>query len=398
MAEYIAPTFDVNLDPAGVVLDLTSLYATFARLTDQRDARGIRYSLPTLLTFLTLAKLAGENTLSGVADWVKYRIEALSTALALEKKRAPVDTTYSRALAKAIDVHEFERVVHDFFANQPQSGQSIHLILDGKELRGTIAAGHTHGVHLLAAFLPEEGWVLWQLQVAPKDNEISAAPYLLNTLDLRGKIVSGDALFAQRDLSRRIVEAGGEYLWTVKANQAELSDDIQTLFAPERVTKGFRAPKKEMREAHTLEKAHGRLEKRTLTASCDLKGYLGWPYAEQVLRLERQFTRLSDGKQMHEVSYGITSLTPHEANAQRLLALVRQHWYIETGLHYRRDQTLREDWCQVRRGTAPHALAILNNLVVALLLRLRQRNLPAARRRFNAFPNEAMQLILTAPA
>jgi predicted transposase YbfD/YdcC len=396
--QYSAPTFDVNLDPTGLVIDLTSLYATFARLTDQRDARGVRYSLPTLLTFVTLAKLAGENTLAGIADWVKYRSEALSSALALKKKRAPVDTTYSRALANAVDANEFERVVQDFFANQPQAGQSVHLIVDGKELRGTLAAGQTHGTRLLAAFLPAEGWVLFQMQVARHENEISASLQLLKTLDVRGKIVSGDAMLAQRDLSRVIVEAGGEYVGTVKANQAELSADIQTLFEPEHVTKGFRVPKKDLRQAQTVEKSHGRLELRTLTASCDLKGYLGWPYAEQVFRLERQFTRLQDGKRMHEMAYGITSLTAAEADAQRLLDLVREHWQIETGLHYRRDQTWREDGCQVRRGTAPHVLATLNNLVIGLVLRRGERNLARMRRRFNAYPNEAMQLVLTAPA
>lgn len=89
MKQYIAPTFDVNLDPAGLVFDLTSLYATFARLTDGRDVRGIRYSLPTMLTFVTLAKLSGENSLAGIAEWVNYRIDALSAALGLKKSARP---------------------------------------------------------------------------------------------------------------------------------------------------------------------------------------------------------------------------------------------------------------------------------------------------------------------
>jgi predicted transposase YbfD/YdcC len=393
--QYKAPTFDVNLDPAGLVIDLNSLYATFAQLDDQRDARGIRYALPTLLTFITLAKLAGENTLSGITDWIGFRIDELSTALALRQKRAPVDTTYSRALAQAVNVDEFERVVHDFFANQSATGQSIHLILDGKELRGTIAAGQTHGIHLLAAFLPAEGWVLFQIQVEAKENEIRAAPRLLQMLDLRGKIITGDAMLAQRDLSRLIVQAGGDYLWTVKSNQAELSADIQTLFEPERVTKGFSAPKKDLRHAQTVEKGHGRLEVRTLTASCELKGYLGWPYAAQVFQVERTVTRLADGKRSHEIAYGITSLKLVEANADRLLALLREHWQIETGLHYRRDQTLREDWCQVRRGKAPQVLAVLNNLVIGLVLRSGERNLAHARRYYNAHFLDALKLILT---
>jgi predicted TIM-barrel fold metal-dependent hydrolase len=82
--QYIAPTFDVNLDPAALVIDLTSLYAAFARLTDQRDARGLRYGLPTLLTFMTLAKLAGENTLAGIADWViEFPVDTTRTIASL---------------------------------------------------------------------------------------------------------------------------------------------------------------------------------------------------------------------------------------------------------------------------------------------------------------------------
>ena len=214
---------------------------------------------------------------------------------------------------------------------------------------------------------------------------------------IAGKIVTGDAILAQRDLSKIIVAAGGEYVWTVKENQSDLYDDIATLFAPERVTAGFSAPKKDFRTAETTEKGHGRLEVRTLTASAELKAYLGWPYAEQVFRLERRFTRLADGQVLQEVSFGITSLKPSEANAERLSALVRGHWQIENKLHYRRDATLREDWCQVRRGHAPQVLAILNNLVLGMLLRRKVTNVPAARRKYAADISEAWQLLTTSP-
>jgi predicted transposase YbfD/YdcC len=397
MAKYSAPTFDVNLDPDGFVIDLGSLYAALAQAQDQRDPRGVRYSLVTILVFVLLAKLAGENFLSGIADWVKYRIEPLSKMLHLQKRRAPHGSTFGRILAYAVDVNEFETIVREFFAQLPQAGISIVINLDGKKLRGTIPAGQKQGVYLLAAFLPDEGWVLLQIEVLPGENEISAAPRLLKALDLRGKIVTGDAILAQRDLSKIIVAAGGEYVWTVKKNQGELYNDIALLFAPERVTAGFSAPKKDFRIAQTTEKGHGRLETRRLTASAELKTYLGWPYAEQVFRVERTFTRLADGKVMEDVAFGVTSLKPSEANAPRLLALVRGHWQIENKLHYRRDATLREDWCQVRRGHAPQVLAILNNLVLGLLLRRKVTNVPAERRNYAAHISEAWQLLATSP-
>jgi len=328
------PTFDVNLNPDGFVVDLDSLYAFLCRVKDHRHARGVRYALVTILVFVVLGKLAGEDRLAGIAEWVQHRQAALAEALHLKKPRAPHRTTYSRILGRVIDVAEFEQLVREYFANQPQAGCSILIALDGKTLRGTIPAGQTQGLHLLAAFLPGEGWVMVQVEVDGKENEISAAPRVLKALDLRDKIVTGDAMLAQRDLSVQIVEGGGDYVWTVKDNQPPLCQDIATLFAPEHCVKGFSPAVKDFHTATTIEKGHGRIERRTLTASGELKGYLDWPYAEQVFKLVRHFERMKDGKIMHEVVYGITSLTPKEAGAERLLEIVRAHWQIENGLHY----------------------------------------------------------------
>lgn len=394
MSEYIPPTFDVNLNPEGFVIDVDSLYAFLCRLKDARHARGVRYALVTILVFVLLAKLAGEDRVSGIADWVHHRKEALAEALHLEKPRAPNRTTYSRILGRVVSVEEFEQVVREFFESQRGAGRTVILTLDGKTLRGTIPAGQTRGLHLLAAFLPGEGWVVVQVEVAGHENEISVAPRVLGCIDLRGKIVTGDALLAQRDLSVQIVEGGGDYVWTVKDNQSELRQDIATLFEPEACVKGFSPAVKDFRSAATTEKGHGRLEQRTLTASGELKGYLNWPYAEQVFKLERHFERLRDGKITHEVVYGVTSLTAAEASPRRLLEIVRTHWQIENGLHYRRDETLREDWCHLRMGHAARMMAAINNLVLGLLLGCGVKNVPEARRNYDANWHEALQLIL----
>ena len=376
------------------MFDVGSLYDVLSQLKDSRHARGLQYALVTILVYVILAKLAGENTLQGVADWVRLRQEPLAAALHLEKVRAPHRTTYSRILGEVIDLEDFQTRVRAFFAAQPNAGWSVQICLDGKTLRGTIPAGQSRGTHLLAAFLPAEGWVLLQVAVDSKENEITAAPALLAALDLRGKVITGDALLAQRELSAQIVEAGGEYLWTVKDNQPTLKEEIATLFAPEHCTAGFSPATTDFRRAETIEKAHGRIERRTLTASQELTGYLQWPYARQVFHLERHFERVADGKVTHAVVYGVTSLSAVQASAAKLLERSRGHWGIENGLHYRRDQTLREDWCQVRRGHAPQMLAEINNLVVGLLLTRGIRNVAQARRYYNAHWDEAVNLIL----
>jgi predicted transposase YbfD/YdcC len=96
----------------------------------------------------------------------------------------------------------------------------------------------------------------------------------------------------------------------------------------------------------------------------------------------------------NEVGHGITSLTAKEVGPKQLLPLIRSHWGIENGLHYRRDETLREDWCHLKRGQAPHAMAVINNLIVGLTMRLGWTNLAAARRYFDAHPHKAQRLVL----
>jgi len=390
-------SFDVNLKPEGFVLDLDSVFAVLCTMQDARDARGLRYALVTVLVFILLAKLAGEDHLRGIAQWVRLRKEQLAGALGLAKPQAPHATTYSRVLREAIDIEEFERVVSEFFAGLPGAGESVVVAFDGKTLRGTIPAGGTRGDHLLAAYLPEEGWVLMQVEVGGHENEIPAAIRLVKCLDLRNKIVTGDALLTHRELSAEIVERGGDYIWTVKENQPQLRQDIEALFEPEACAPGFSPTEKDFETAKTCEKGHGRMEWRTLTVSSMLKGYVAWPHAEQVFRLDRRFVRIRDGKVEEETTYGVTSLTCAQAGATRLLETVRAHWGIENGLHYRRDETFHEDRCRIT-GQGAHAMAVINNLVLGLLRRRGVVNMPDARRHYAAHLEGAVNLLLLSPA
>jgi hypothetical protein len=127
-----------------------------------------------------------------------------------------------------------------------------------------------------------------------------------------------------------------------------------------------------------------------------LHAYLSWPYVEQVFRLERHFVRVGEGKGMKGVSYGITSLTQQEAHTDQLLHLVRGHWGIENGLHYRRGDTLREDRYRLK-GQGAQAMAVINNLVLGLLRRTGFETVPDACRYYNANLQEAVALLLRSP-
>lgn len=378
----------------GVVFDVDSLYAHLEMLEDQRDPHGVRYPLPVALVLVVLAKLAGQDHARGMSEWLKHRQQALVHILNLERPDMPHQTTLSRILGKAVKVEEMEAAVGQFFASHMDTRSNVVVAIDGKTLRGTIGLCEERGVHLLAAYLPEAGVVLMQVEVNSAENEIVVAPKVLDYLDLRGKVVTGDAIFAQRELSIQVVEAGGEYVWAVKGNQAQLKQDIETLFEPEACIAGFSPVKKDFQTARSMDKGHGRLEERSLTTSSLLKGYADWPYLEQVFRVERRVTRLKSGTTTSEVAYGVTSLKAEEAGPEQLLDIVRKHWGIENGLHYRRDESLREDRCRLSTGHAAHMMAIINNLVLGLLLRRGVRNVPQERRRFDAHPSEALALIL----
>ena len=389
--------FDVNVcwpwdvhegpgkESSGFVVDWGSLYHFLTRLEDPRDPRGVRYPLARVLTLALLAKLAGEDRLTGIAEWVQHRKEARARAMGLSRPQAPHRTTYSRILGATLSVEDFEGMVGAFFAQSRQPGVAVQLTIDGKTLRGSIGAGQTRGEHLLAAYLPGEGVVLAQVAVDRKENEITAAPRLLKTIDLRDKVVSGDAMLTQRELSRQVVESGGDYLWSVKDNQPQLRDDLATCFAD--------ASPSEPGLATTVEKGHGRIEQRRLWASADLNDYLDWPYVQQIFRLDRHVQCVKTGVVTNETVYGITSLSPQQAGPQQLLSLARGHWNIENGLHYRRDETLREDWCHLRLGHTQRMMAAINNLVLGLLLRRGVKNVPQQRRRYAARWDEALKLI-----
>jgi predicted transposase YbfD/YdcC len=374
--------------------DVGSLYDYLENLKDRRDPRGVRYPLALALVFIILAKLAGEQEPRGIAQWVALRKDLLKEALLFERDTTPAAITYSRILGKAVEVTELQQTVSRFLLSPPQADPAVEINLDGKALRGTIFAGQRHGLHLLAAYLPDAGVVLMQMEVGAKENELVAAPRLLKSVDLQGKIITGDAMFAQRELSRQVVEAGGDYVWSVKENQPGLRSDIEALFEIEEGKTALKAIANDLQRAETTDKQHGRLEQRRITTSGLLAGQSDWPGLEQVFKIEREVEEVATGKKRSETVYGVSSLSDKQADAGRLLAIVRKHWMIENGLHYRRDWSLREDYCRLRIGEAAQAMAVINNLVVGLALRQGFKYLPDARRTYSAQPLEGLKLIL----
>ena len=377
-----------------VVIDLGSLYAEMGRLTDSRDARGIRYQLVDILAFMVIAKLCGEDQPSGIADWVMHRIDLLTTAMQIKRKSAPHHSTYRRILSEVIEVDEFEQVMAGYLTGKRHFGREVVVAIDGKVMRGTVC-DEKSGLHLLAAYLPEEGLVLMEMQVESHENEIPVAPKVLQCIDLRGKVVVGDAIHTQRNISVQIVASGGDYIWFAKGNQPQIEEDIRLWFEPDvQMIPGMGCPPKDFETATTINKGHGRIEKRIITVSSQLNDFLDWPFLDQVFQLERTFTEIKTGETNSHIVYGFTSLSRDQVSPSRLLDMIRSYWRIENNLHYRRDVTLLEDRTRFSNKNAAQVMACINNLILGILAKHKRfRFVPSARRFFDAHPLQALSLI-----
>jgi predicted transposase YbfD/YdcC len=379
--DYI--TIDIE-EGEGRLLNIGEMYRVLKQVEDNRNEKGRRYTVGILLIVFMLAKLCGENTPYGMAEWAKMRAAELQNLFGYHRLVNPSNKTLQRLTDTTLEDRTLQTTIRRYLHQTYGGQQSILVTIDGKTLRGTIPKGKTRGVHLLAAYLPEDGVVLLQIEVQHKENEIVAAPVLLQELDLKGRVVSGDAMFTQRDISVAVVAQGGDYLWYVKDNQKTLHQDVQRFFQEVEHAPGWHIPPLPQAVAVETCKQSGRIETRRLTAVPDQNNYLNWPGVNTVFKLERHVFRPTKGDEWSEVVFGITSLDFTSTIARQLLTWTRQHWAIENKLHYRRDVTLREDATRMKQTHQAQVVATLNNFVVALANYLGFSNLASARRVFQA--------------
>jgi hypothetical protein len=202
-----------------------SLLDVLAEIPDPRHRRGIRHPLSAILGLAVLAMLTGCKSYQAIAQFGRDKGFALAHVLGFRRGKTPTKATYS-ILFRRLDVVAFEAALARWIASCLSDEQMSVLALDGKTLRGS-RDGAVPGQHLVAAYAVKAGAVLAQVRVDAKTNEHKAALQLLGILPVRGRIVTGDAIFCQRDLCQQIIDEGGDYVFTVKYNQPSLAIDIQ---------------------------------------------------------------------------------------------------------------------------------------------------------------------------
>ncbi len=367
------------------------LLECIALIPDPRHARGVRHPLVALLALACAATLCGYRSYSAMAEWGRtYGVE-IRRALGFTRDHSPCAATFYQ-LFRRLDRVALEvclgRWVVQVLRALPKDGATVQpgLALDGKTLRGSRKQGAPL-THLLSAVSHRLGLTLAQVAVDDKTNEITAIHTLLHQVLLTGWVVTLDALLTQQKIAQAIVDGGGDYLMVVKENQPTLHEDIVTVFADPVSLVGTSTT------AQTENRGHGRLERRTLTLTTALFGYLTWPAQQQVFCAVRTRTTCRTGEVTRETVYGLTSLSPDRADAACVLDRLRTHWMIENGSHYVRDVTFAEDHSQVRTGSIPQVMAAFRNTAIALLRLNGEPNIARACRRLAAQPWQALALL-----
>ena len=206
-----------------------SLWDLFAKVPDPRDASGKRFPLQGILSLTVAALLAGRQGLCAIARWGRGCSKKQLARLGIDRPKSPCHATYHNVF-RALDAAAMERALAEWAKDALPAGAAIAI--DGKTLRGSRYAEYP-AVHLLCAYCDAVSGVLGQVPVATnKENEITAAAELLKGMAMKGRIITGDAMFAQKSVCQAVLDGGGEYLVTVKDNQPSLREAIDNAFVP----------------------------------------------------------------------------------------------------------------------------------------------------------------------
>ncbi len=271
-----------------------------------------------------------------------------------------------------------ERTLIELSRCLAEASQGRLVAVDGKTLRGSVDhGGRKSAIHMIQAWDQQNHLVLGQLAVDGKSNEIPAVPKLLALLDVKGAVVSLDAMPCQKETASAIHQAGADYLLAVKDNHKHLHEDLKLFFddALEQTDPGL---------AHAVaepDNQHGRLDEPEAWACGDV-GWLrrrhpGWAKLRGVACVESRRLDFATGRSTTTRRHYLTSLDPRQAGATQLLELVRGHWGVENQVHWCLDVCFGEDASRVRKDHGPRNLACIRRHALNLL-----RHNPPARGKY----------------
>lgn len=334
----------------------------FNNVNDCRNKPQCTHILSEILFITVMAVIAGADDFEGIQDYGDAKVNWLSSFLKLPGG-IPRHDTFNRVLC-GINPKEFESSfiswVSGYLDQLPQNQENDIINLDGKTVCNSADTyKDKRPIHIVSALSTKYGLVLGQQKCHEKSNEITAIPALLSLLDIKGTLITIDAMGTQKSIAELIIEKGGDYLLALKGNQGNLHKEIVDFFK--------KLEKKEFKkyihqEDTEIDKGHGRIEERHCTTVTNLDWLYetqAWSGIKSIVRIISKVTK--NDKESVEARYYISSLN---GNASFINRAVRKHWHIENKLHWILDVVFKEDYSRVRTGNGAENMSIVRKIAL----------------------------------
>jgi len=336
----------------------TTIIDHFSSIVDPRISRRKLHKLNDIFFITLCAVISGANDWVAIEDYGNAKKSWLVDVLGLENG-IPSHDTFGKVFA-AIDTKEFSECFSRWVADLSVLSQGEVIAIDGKCLRRTMdTANNKSAIYMVSAWASEQSLVLAQQKVNDKSNEITAIPKLLNQLNIKGAVITMDAMGTQTKIAEKIIDKEGDYMLALKGNQGTLNSDVRLFFESENT-----CPQVGDVE---YDGGHGRIETRTIKASSDItwlkKLHPKWKGLRSIVAVTGK--RESKGKITSETRYFISSLDA--TNPKKLGHIVRAHWGVENNLHWILDCAFDEDSQRTRSGYSAANMAIIRHIALNLI-------------------------------
>ena len=343
-----------------------------AETEDFRKGNAIHYRLQDILLVSVLAVIYNMDTSTEMAMFADHQKKYLAPFCDF-RHGTPSHDTFGKVLSRLdprVLSERFNAWMSELYVHLGKLAESrgMTVAIDGKTICRS-GSSEQKASHVLTAFASRAQLVLGQIKTDEKSNEITAIPELLDLFQVKDTVVTIDAMGTQKNIAAKIIEKGGDYVLAVKGNQKKLHDDIIWHLRSEAQDTSTRELKAKGQYAVTLEKDHGRIERRECYLSNELswfedledwRGIAGVAWIRNTRNVDNK-----NNKTTTEDHYFIYSLKG--ARAQDLLRIKREHWAIENNLHWMLDMAFREDDCRARAKNVAEVMNILRKLALQML-------------------------------
>ena len=336
-----------------------SLMEVLEGIEDTRRSRSIMYPLHEVLIIMLLAVICGATSYAKVEMFGKSKKEWLQTFLELEN--GIPDACTFRNVIKEIDTQRLHQLFCEWMKSVVKELYGV-VAIDGKQARRTKDA-KKRPLHVVSAFSAEFGMVMGQLACEEKSNEITAIPKLLEMLEIKGCIITIDAMGTQTEIAKAVRDKGGDYILALKENQKTLYNDVKLYLDDVRQEKKLLESENYYK---TVEKGHGRIE----TRECIISEEISWLHNKSAWKDLHGIgviycTIEKNGvvsKQSHYFIYSCVGLT-----AKQIMTYKRNHWTVENNLHWILDIAFREDESRARKDNSAENFNVIRQIAFNIL-------------------------------